>query len=304
MRFGVLILPEDRWEVAREKWRRVEDWGFDHVWTCDHLNWRSFRDREWFSAIPTLTAAATTTRRITVGVLVASPNIRHPVGLAKDVATLDDISAGRFVLGLGAGAEGFDARMTRRRPWSRRERTERFTEFVGLTDRLLTQPVTTFDGRYYHARDVHSHPPCRQRPRVPFAIAAAGPQGMRLAARHGRYWVTTGSANRVEPVSYDRAVPVIHRQLSQLAEACAATGRDPSTLRRILVAGPTVGGVLASAGAFHDAAGCYAEAGITDLVVHWPRSAEPFQGRLEVLEQVAADLALQRSRPTAPTSSR
>lgn len=290
MRFGVMIVPEDRWPAARLKWRYADQVGFDHAWTYDHLNWRTFRAREWFTAVPTLTAAAVETSRIALGVLVASPNLRHPVYLAKDVTTLDDVASGRLIVGLGSGAAGFDATMTRRTPWSRRERTDRFAEYVQLTDLLLTQPVTTFDGRYYVAHEVHSHPLCRQQPRVPFAIAAAGPRGMRLAARYGQYWVTTGEPNRFESAPYEDALPVIRRQVEALEKACAEVGRNPTTVARVLVAGPTVGGVLASKEAFFDAAGGFGEVGITDVVVQWPRVDEPFTGDMKVLEDVAEEL--------------
>ena len=295
MRFGIMIVPEDRWRAARLKWRFADQAGFDHAWTYDHLNWRTFQDREWFTAVPTLTAAALETSRIGLGVLVASPNLRHPVSLAKDVTGLDDISSGRLILGLGSGAEGFDATMTRRTPWSRAERTERFAEYLHLTDALLTQPVTTYDGRYYVAREVRSHPLCRQQPRVPFAIAAAGPRGMRLAARYGQYWVTTGEPNRFASAPYAEALGVVGRQVEALDKACAEVGRNPATVARLLVAGPTVGGVLASKEAFFDAAGRFGEAGITDLVVQWPRADEPFRGDVSVLEAVAEELARRSS---------
>jgi alkanesulfonate monooxygenase SsuD/methylene tetrahydromethanopterin reductase-like flavin-dependent oxidoreductase (luciferase family) len=295
MRFGIQIVPEDRWQTARLKWRRAEQLGFDHAWTYDHLNWRAFRAKDWFTAVPTLTAAAVETERIGLGVLVASPNLRHPAYLAKEVTALDDISDGRLILGLGAGAEGFDATMTRRTPWGRRERTERFAEYVRLTDLLLRQPVTTFDGRYYVADEVHSYPLCRQRPRVPFAVAAAGPRGMRLAAEYGSYWVTTGEPNRVESAPYEQALPIVRQQVEALEKACAEADRDPATVARLLICGPSVGGVLESPAAFFDAAGRFAEAGITDFVVQWPRSSEPFSGNADVLEKVAEDLNRHRN---------
>lgn len=290
MRFGIQIIPEDRWQQARPKWRRAEQMGFDHAWTYDHLNWRTFRAKDWFTAIPTLTAAAVETNRIGLGVLVASPSLRHPVALAKDVTTLDDVADGRLILGLGSGAEGFDSSMTRRTPWSRRERTERFEEYTELTDLLLRQPVTTYEGRYYLADEVHSQPLCRQQPRVPFAIAAAGARGLRLTARYGSYWVTTGEANRLVSAPYEQALPVLRHQVEALEKACGDVGRDPASVARLLVCGPSVGGVLATPGAFADAVGHFAEVGITDVVVQWPRPDEPFRGDISVLEKVAEDL--------------
>lgn len=295
MRYGIMIVPEDRWQAARHKWERAEQMGFDHAWTYDHLNWRTFRSREWYTAVPTLTAAALTTTSIALGVLVASPNLRHPGNLAKDVTTLDDLSGGRIILGMGAGAEGLDSTIMRRVPWPRRERADRFAEYVELTDLLLTQPVTTFDGRYYVANEFYSYPLCRQQPRVPFAIAAAGPRGMRLAARFAQHWVTTGEPNLFRSAPYEQALPVIDRQMEALEKACAEIGRDPATLGRLLVTGPSVGGVLDSKDAFFDAAGRFGEAGITDMVVQWPRAEEPYTGRVEILEEVAEVLDGRRS---------
>src|SRR5437764_940980 len=79
MRVGVLILPEDPWPIAVEKWRRAEEMGFDHAWTYDHIAWGELRDKPWHAAVPTLTAAALATNTIRLGTLVASPNFRHPV---------------------------------------------------------------------------------------------------------------------------------------------------------------------------------------------------------------------------------
>lgn len=297
MRYGVMIVPEDRWAVARLKWRRVEDLGFDHAWTYDHLNWRVFKDRDWFTSVPTLAAAALETSRITIGVLVASPNLRHPVHLAKDMATVADLADGRLVLGLGAGGEGFDASMTRRRPWSRRERTERFIEYVELLDTLLTEPCTSRDGRYYYADTVHTHP--RDTPRTPFAIAAAGAKGMDLAARLGQTWVTMGAPNVFAEAHYTDTLPVVRDQLARFEDACVAVGRDPATLSRLLVTGPNIGGVLASRDAFFDAAGRFGELGITDLVVQWPRPTGIYQGTEAVLDAIGSEL----SGSTMPTTT-
>jgi len=276
MRVGLLILPEVRWAESRDRWQAAEALGFDHAWTYDHLTWRSFRDEPWFGAVPTLAAAAVVTSRIRLGTLVASPNFRHPVPFAKELMTLDDVSAGRFTLGIGAGGEGFDARALGQEPWSRRERTERFEEFVELLDRLLTQRATTQRGRFYAAEEARSIPGCVQSPRIPFAIAADGPRGMRLAARHGESWVTVDSRT---------ALP---ERLAQLDQACAEVGRDPRSLKRLALLGfderP-----LASVEAFRDALGRHAELGFTDLVVHWPRSDEPFGGDRAVLERIAAE---------------
>jgi alkanesulfonate monooxygenase SsuD/methylene tetrahydromethanopterin reductase-like flavin-dependent oxidoreductase (luciferase family) len=92
LRFDIVILPEDRWSVTRERWRAAEDYGFDHVWTDDHLSWRMFRDEAWFGAIPTLTAAALATSRIRIGTLVVHwPRANEP--FTGDRSVLERIAA-------------------------------------------------------------------------------------------------------------------------------------------------------------------------------------------------------------------
>src|SRR6202167_3696240 len=141
VRFGVIILPDQRWQQAARRWRLAEDYGFDHAWTYDHLGWRTLVDGPWFDAVPTLTAAATVTSAIPLGTLVASPNFRHPVSFARQLTALDDISGGRLLLGLGAGAGGpsFDAQVLGVPPFSPRQRTDRFAEFAELLDLLLRE---------------------------------------------------------------------------------------------------------------------------------------------------------------------
>jgi alkanesulfonate monooxygenase SsuD/methylene tetrahydromethanopterin reductase-like flavin-dependent oxidoreductase (luciferase family) len=277
MRFGVLILPDASWRLARERWQAAERMGFDHAWTYDHLTWRSLRDQPWFAAMPTLVAAALATSRIRIGTLVASPTFRHPVTFAKELMTLDDISDGRVTVGIGAGGDGFDATALRATPWSRREKGERFEEFVSLLDRLLTEPATSIEGRYYTANEARAVPGCRQRPRVPFAIAATGPRSMRVAARHAATWVASDSR---------AAGPDL---VERLGEACIAEGRDPATLARLVLVGHRER-PLDSVEAFRDVEGRYAELGFTDLVVHWPRAEDPFAADRSILERIAADV--------------
>jgi alkanesulfonate monooxygenase SsuD/methylene tetrahydromethanopterin reductase-like flavin-dependent oxidoreductase (luciferase family) len=172
-------------------------------------------------------------------------------------------------------------------PWSARERSERFEEFVTLTDLLLRQPVTSYSGRYYTASEARTIPGCVQRPRIPFAIAASGPRSMRLAARHGELWVTTG--NRRDGVLDAAAgVLVVRAQIEQLEAACREAGRDPASLRRLVLCGPQLDAGLASRDAFEDALGRYAECGVTDLVVQWPRATAPYTGDLAHFERVIA----------------
>jgi alkanesulfonate monooxygenase SsuD/methylene tetrahydromethanopterin reductase-like flavin-dependent oxidoreductase (luciferase family) len=161
--------------------------------------------------------------------------------------------------------------------WPRRERTERFEEFVALLDRLLTERATSYEGRYYMANEARAIPGCRQRPRVPFAIAATGSRALRVAARYGESWIASDSRDAGRDL------------VEQLAEACLAEGRDPASIARLVLVGHRER-PLDSVEAFRDAAGRYAEAGFTDLVLHWPRGDEPFAADVAVLERIAAEV--------------
>ena len=289
MRLGVLILPEFSWSEAQAVWQRAEALGFDHAWIYDHLTWRSFRDQAWFAAVPTLTAAAMVTQHIRLGTLVASPNFRHPLPFAKELMTLDDICNGRLTLGLGAGGSGWDATMLNGEAWSRRERTERFGEFVKLTDFLLRQPETTYEGMYYTVYEARTYPGCVQRPRLPLAIAATGRRGMALAAQYGQIWVTNGDRTSNEMMLAKAGAAVVRQQMAQLDDICWQTGRDPATLDRLVLSGPRLDGGLASVAAFAETIGRYAEIGVTDFVVHWPRPNEPYAADVTTFEQIFAD---------------
>jgi alkanesulfonate monooxygenase SsuD/methylene tetrahydromethanopterin reductase-like flavin-dependent oxidoreductase (luciferase family) len=271
MRVGVVCLPTDPWPQWRARARHLEDLGYDHLWTYDHLSWRRYADGPWHASLPLLTATAAVTSRIRLGTMVSSPNFRHPVTLAKDAMTLDEVSGGRLTLGVGAGGTGFDAQVLGQAPWSRGERTARFGEFLHLLDRLLRDPATTWSGRYYAAHDARMIPGSVQRPRVPLAVAAAGPRTVAFAARYGDAWITDGDPAEDEPTPEGTA-RFLREQGDRLDEECVRVGRDPSSVHRIFLAHQSP---LSSVEAFTEFAHTYAELGVTDLVFHHPRSDDP-----------------------------
>lgn len=292
MRLGVVLLPQERWARDRQRWQQVEEWGFDHAWTYDHLAWRSLADEPWLATVPLLAAAATATSRLRLGTWVASPNFRHPVPFAKDVMGLDDVSDGRLILGVGAGGGGFDAEVLGD-ALTPRERSERFAEFLDVLDALLTQPVTDHEGAWYTARGARMIPGCVQRPRVPFVVAANGPRAMAQAARHGQGWATTGPDVPAEDgaAASEAWWAGLAALVGRFEAACDAAGRDPRTVDRYLNldSGPVYS--LASEETAVAAVHRAADLGFTDVVLHWPRPEGIYAGRLEVLEAVAARLA-------------
>jgi alkanesulfonate monooxygenase SsuD/methylene tetrahydromethanopterin reductase-like flavin-dependent oxidoreductase (luciferase family) len=292
LRLSTVILPVDRWhEGGRAKWRRAEELGFHAAYTYDHLSWRSFRDGPWFGALPTLTAAATATDRVRLGTLVTSPNFRHPVTLAKELISLDDISGGRVTLGVGAGGNGFDAEVLGREAWTPRERADRFGEFLPLLDRLLTQDAVSHRGAHYSAEEARNIPGCVQRPRLPFAVAATGPRGLKLAASYGQAWVTTGDPKLYEEGTPEQSDAALRGQLDRLAKACADVGRDMAELDRILLTGftPDRGRPLESVERFVDFAGRHRDLGFTEIVVHWPIADSDFAADQAVFEDIATE---------------
>ncbi|XHM68258.1 LLM class flavin-dependent oxidoreductase [Streptomyces nigra] len=296
LRLSTVILPYRRWsEGGREAWQRAEQLGFHAAYTYDHLSWRSFRDGPWFGAVPTLTAAAAVTDRLRLGTLVTSPNFRHPVTLAKELISLDDISGGRITLGIGAGGTGFDATALGQDPWTPRERADRFTEFVGLLDRLLTEDSVSYRGEFYSAHEARNIPGCVQRPRLPFAVAATGPRGLRLAARYGQAWVTTGDPKLYENGTSEQSVQAIRGQIEKLGDTCAEAGREPGSLDKVLLTGftPDRARPLESLDAFVDFAGRHQELGFTEIVVHWPIPDSDFAADVKVFEQIAMEAGAQ-----------
>jgi alkanesulfonate monooxygenase SsuD/methylene tetrahydromethanopterin reductase-like flavin-dependent oxidoreductase (luciferase family) len=279
-RLGVLVLPE---YGGTEIWRRLEQLGARHAWTYDHLRWRSASGGPWFDALTTLAGAAGVTRQIALGTLVASPSFRHPLTTASQVMTLDHLSGGRFIFGVGAGAPGPDTAALGGPVLSAADRAERFTEFVTLADEALRGQPADFRGRHFTATGVQLTPGCVQRPRVPFAVAATGPRGMRLAARYGQYWVTIGRPQGAEQEA--AAFGTLRAQLGQLAAACQDVGRDPADLRKLVQLSRIVADPYTSPERLRDLVGRCADLGFTDVVLAYPRPAGVFAGDLDSFER-------------------
>ncbi|MEU3454909.1 LLM class flavin-dependent oxidoreductase [Micromonospora sp. NPDC006766] len=274
MRIGIVILPDQRWSDSRRRWRQAEEWGFDHAWTYDHLGWRDLVDGPWFDSMITLTAAATVTSRIRLGTLVASPNFRHPAAFARQVTALDDISDGRVLLGLGAGGIGFDATVLGGETLPPGRRVDRFAEFTELLDLILREDGTTWRGEWFAAVDARNNPGCVQRPRVPFVMAANGPRSMRLAARFGQGWVTTGLGGD-DLETWWSSVEDLSARMDVILDRA---GREPATLDRYLSLDSAPVFSLTSVDLFAEQVARAARLGFTDVVTHWPRASSWYAG--------------------------
>jgi alkanesulfonate monooxygenase SsuD/methylene tetrahydromethanopterin reductase-like flavin-dependent oxidoreductase (luciferase family) len=285
VRLSTVILPLERWSASQEKWRRADELGFHAAYTYDHLSWLRLKDRPWFGAVPTLTAAALVTSRIRLGTMVTSPNFRHPVPLAKDLLSIDDVSHGRVIVGIGSGGLGGDATVLGEAEWTPRERADRFSEFVRLLDELLRTPETSIRGKFYSALEARMLPGTVQRPRPPFYVAANGARGMRLAVERGQGWITLGRS----PDESESCFDVVSSQMERLSQTLVDDGREPHELERVLLDGFSSERPLASLDQFVDWAGRYQDLGITELVVHWPEPNSLFESDMNVFESIATE---------------
>lgn len=273
LRLGVIIMPTDPWAESIAAAQRVEALGYDHLWVYDHFAWRHYRDRTWWSTYPWLTGVAAATERIRLGPLVGNPNVRHPLQVAKDAMTIDHVSAGRFVLTVGAGGTGFDAEVLGQAALGPGQRIARLVEHVEVLDGLLRGELTDHDGEWYRVVGARVLPGCVQEPRVPLGVAASRRRGLRLVAERADLWVTTGVPGADQALG--DVSSALADQVAVLEEQCEAVGRDPLTVDRMFVAGPGLRHPLASLDGIDELLGICDEAGMTDVVVHHPRADDP-----------------------------
>jgi alkanesulfonate monooxygenase SsuD/methylene tetrahydromethanopterin reductase-like flavin-dependent oxidoreductase (luciferase family) len=288
VRLGLVILPSDRWREARYQWEWADAVGFSTAWTYDHIRWGGMPDGPWHAAVPVLAAAAGVTRRVRIGTLVATPNFRHPVTLARDALALDDLSEGRLDLGAGPGSAGPDATALGQAAWSATERMDRFEEFVQILRPILDGAAatrTTIRGRHYAAVETPSTPGAVQAP-LPLTVAAGGRRGLALAALHGQRWVTTGPSGP-GPRTEEMILAAVRAQTTLLEGACAAQGRNPATIGKVLLWTP-VETVITSVAQFDELAAPYEELGFDQLVLHHPQQTGPYSGSLRAYEEIAA----------------
>lgn len=266
VRVGVLVvqnLPYDRW---RSRVLDLEELGYDGVYVWDHLVHRTQQPTDpLFDGLTLLAAAAEFTSRLRLGTLVASPTIRHPVLLAKQAMTIDNASAGRMELGIGAAGVLLDYQVLGLEPWSTREQVQRFRETVEVVDSTL-RGATSYDGEHWSGRGVTMAPGSVQQPRLPLTLAAHGPRTLAIAGRYADCWNTM--TLRDLPPAEVLAQTAARARL--LDEAAREAGRDPATIRRSVLIGSRDWPARASPAAFRDAVLRYADIGVREVVLLHP----------------------------------
>jgi alkanesulfonate monooxygenase SsuD/methylene tetrahydromethanopterin reductase-like flavin-dependent oxidoreductase (luciferase family) len=279
VRFGCFLSQARRsWVQVLDDFRTAEDLGFDHAWLVDHLvDTDGSPDLPCLEAWTLLAALAAKTSRIRLGVLVSSNTFRHPALLAKEAVTVDHVSGGRLILGIGTGWHEDEHRRFGIDLPPVGERVDRLEEAIVMIRGLTSQQRTTFAGRYYRLDDAPFQPHPVQA-HIPLLIAAHRPRMLRLAARYADQWDTfatlAGSAT-------DGIETPVAERIAALDAACAEIGRDPAEIRRSTWAGPEV---YESSGAFEEWVRTNRALGFTDFSIERPPA-----GRRDLLERIARD---------------
>jgi alkanesulfonate monooxygenase SsuD/methylene tetrahydromethanopterin reductase-like flavin-dependent oxidoreductase (luciferase family) len=281
-----------RWVNIRDLALRAEEIGFDVVWTCDELLWRApDRNPEGFWECVAMTGAvAAVTSRIKVGTWILSALHRNPGITAKAVETIDEVSDGRFVFGLGSGHAGRQAHafgLPEDHVFSR------FEEALEIIIPLLRQGRADFEGSFYAARDLEQRPRGPRPGRIPIMIGASGPKMLGLAARHADIW-SWYVQERSDLVEFGP-------RIAALEAACVEVGRDPATIGKsagIVIEPTSVSGseavfgppVRGSADEIADAFRAFGTAGYTNLeLVVWPPTLTALDALAPVIERLDAD---------------
>ncbi len=226
MKVGLVLVIAERKELkraysyqeTREFAQHAEEKGFSSLWLYDHMLYRGDHPTIGIWECWTfLSALADATRRVELGTLVACNSFRNPALLAKMAITLDEVSQGRLILGLGAGwnkpeYEAFG--------WPFDHRVSRFEEALQIIRPLLKEGRVDFDGKFYQARDCEIRPWGPRRSGVPLMIGSFGKRMHQLTARYADLWNTC----------YLGQVETLVKPRQELLEACREVGRDPATI--------------------------------------------------------------------------
>jgi alkanesulfonate monooxygenase SsuD/methylene tetrahydromethanopterin reductase-like flavin-dependent oxidoreductase (luciferase family) len=297
-RFGLFIGQVGlSWTELVERFALADELGFDHAWLVDHLMPTDPpHDRSIFEAWTSLAALAALTRRIRIGVLVSSNTFRHPSVLAKQAVTVDHISSGRLILGIGTGWYPDEHRRFGLDFPAPAERVERLEEALEILDRLGSGVVATHDSRFYRLEAALALPLPVQRPRIPILIAAHRPRMLRLAARYADIWDTfpTIDGTATQGVASDLA-----ERVAAFDAACHATGRDPATVRRSVWVGDEP---LASRAAYLEFFERHRSLGFTDLMTGLPPK-ERWATVREIATSLIPGLRRDEASPTRSTAT-
>ena len=279
LKFGICTDQTEPYPVMADRWRYFEELGFDSVWDCDHFIRPSNPSSPYFEGWTLLAALAAETRRIRVGVLVASNTFRHPALVAQQAITIDHISEGRLELGLGAGWFVEEHRRFGLPFEDPPVRVERFREAIEVIDSLVRGRSTTYEGNYYRLDEARLRPLPVQSPRPPLTLGAHRPRMLKVCAKYADRWNSFGT---VEEMAERNRI---------LDEACSEIGRNPAEIVRSFygwashMAAQGLPDPWSSLDAFSEVIGRYAEAGVNEFILDQPRP-----NQLAIAERIASEV--------------
>ncbi len=225
MRFSFWPNPSQPYSDVLELARHVERTGWDGIWYADHFMPNAAdTSAPWPEAWITLAAIGASVPRLRIGTMVAGNTYRHPAVLAKMAATLDHITGGRVVLGLGAGWQENEHRQYGIPFYTVAERLKRLDEACQVVKALYKEPKANFAGRFYQLTDASLEPKPIQHP-LPLLVGGGGEKvTLKIAAKHADEWNVWGTP---ETLRHKTAILDAH---------CREVGRDPKTIARTAVA--------------------------------------------------------------------
>lgn len=247
--------------------RLADATGWHGVWLADHYMPATADTTpargDTYECWALLPALAAVTERLRVGTLVSPTSVHHPALLAKRAATIDRLSGGRMVLGLGAGWQVNEHHAYGIELEPPGKRVSRFEEAIQVVRSLLSRESTTFHGAYYDITDAPADPKPLQSP-LPLLVGTRGPRMRRITVRHADEWNTWGTP---EQAAVERAAVI---------EACQEAGRDPATIRTSINALVGLGAsappdgraaIYGSAQQLADQLGQYADLGFDEFIM-------------------------------------
>jgi alkanesulfonate monooxygenase SsuD/methylene tetrahydromethanopterin reductase-like flavin-dependent oxidoreductase (luciferase family) len=280
LRFLGMMIPVLSWDELLKRYQHMEALGFDLAGIPDHFVHWAGAPGSWLEGWTLLAAIAARTTRIRLATWVTQIPLRNPALLARQALTVDHISGGRLELGLGIGLTTDPSIGMMGLPnWDYPERVARFKEYVEIVDRLLTNEVTTYHGRYYQVDGAVMDPRPVQQPRPPIVIAANGPVMLKRAVELADNWNSVGY-----PESFDEQLAETRERIRLVDAHCARIGRDPASLRRsYLVLDPAP--FYESIEVFADAMQRLIDLGISEIGIGYPRYPE----HLPMFEKIARE---------------
>lgn len=286
-RISLIVPPIGPWREQERWYRWAEDVGYDVVYTYDHLTHATAPDLWLGEAFTTLSAAAAVTERVRLGTLVASAVFRSPVALARVAMTVQDISDGRLVLGLGLGAPSCALADHGEEP-ALRDMSRRFADVV-RGYRAVLDGETQWQGETLAFGGLGTRPAPVGLREPEFLLAAHGPRAMGLAARYADTWNTYGGPGTTQ-LDGDEFWDLLAVQTAAFAEQCARHGRDPGDVRRSLLLGFGRVRPTTDTGSYVAAAERAEALGFDELVVYAPDSPAGMGSDPRVHEQALARL--------------